>query len=569
MSLEQTGRDPNKEWSVSPSQLEKFDSDREGCNRKWGFDYIGGHKQPQAASAALGEGTHHVLEAYLEKGELPDQNTREGQIATAGLHLLPDPLSPTISHLSVEGKINFRSEAGHLYGGRVDFQYWEHVDGAWRYVIGDHKTTSNWRWMKHPDKLQDDTQALIYAKSVLVEYPQLDSVTLRWIYYITRGAPQARESSLTLTREQVEHKFQRIERVAEKVHLAIATVTDPLQLEPNTNACERFGGCPYRHLCTEITPISISERFQSYMNLPGLPGLPGLPSLPAAAPPAIPAETAALLAQLQAQQVQQAAVPTPPPAQPSILQALQTLQAAAPVALPVAPPPPAPTNFTMPAPGVPVVTAGTWYDPTAAGDVKGYMYSCHCNAQVAAPVVHQNSGRCPNCNRQVAGAEIIGAAFDPIAPVIPAAINPPEAVQAVATAAAPIALPVPPTPSLPIIGGVATLSAPTFAIPAGPPPNPAVEEKKTGRGRPVGSKNASKSGDDATSMQTATWAEELITPVQFNHIKVGPFTATGYPREGETEIMCLARLNNELASFAEQERSRKIQSFVVALPKGP
>ncbi len=66
---------------------------------------------------------------------------------------------------------------------------------------------------------------------------------------------------------------------------------------------------------------------------------------------------------------------------------------------------------------------------------------------------------------------------------------------------------------------------------------------------------------------TVTWAEETISPVAYNTFKVGPFTATGTVRKGETIPQACGRLYSELAAFAEQARAAKAAIFKGALEK--
>ena len=64
---------------------------------------------------------------------------------------------------------------------------------------------------------------------------------------------------------------------------------------------------------------------------------------------------------------------------------------------------------------------------------------------------------------------------------------------------------------------------------------------------------------------TVTWAEETFTPVSYNTIKVGPFEATAYVRDGETIAQAHARVYAELVKFAESVRESKVSSFTDAL----
>lgn len=566
-------KDPET-WAVSPSQIETFDDTRDGCNRKWALNYIGDEPKVSSSSAELGSRVHKILEEYLEHGTLPDQTTREGEIATSGIHLLPEP-----GLAIVEDTIGFIAPSGVRFTGRSDFTYlspniytWE--GGAFNpLVIGDHKTTGDFRWMKTADILRNDPQALIYAADSLLKTGD-PAVELHWVYYRTRGAPQARETRVTLTVGDIQEKFPRLDDIAHKIKHTLATYTPEtvMQVPANTDACEKYGGCPYRHICN----ISFGERERKRdpsMNQPFMP--PPLPSLPS--PPALPADTSALIAQLQAA----ANAPPPAPPQPSAVDALRARQAAmqAPPAVavpsPVAPPPAAPALPILPPIAAPVIPEpiASWYGHPA--DPNVIVYGCVCGTHSLAQslsVRPDGEKICPNCNRVAEGWR--AAMFPPsaappvvhvpfqaplpaafVAPAVP--INPPEATQAQ-----------PPPPAVP---------APLAYVPPAPlqtgeaPPDP---EKKRGGGRPAGSKNRPKDGsagagisgvgDDAE--QSATWAKEMISPIPYNAVEIGPFTLTDFPRENETAAACLVRLIQEVNVIGETERARKIASYMAALP---
>ena len=72
------------------------------------------------------------------------------------------------------------------------------------------------------------------------------------------------------------------------------------------------------------------------------------------------------------------------------------------------------------------------------------------------------------------------------------------------------------------------------------------------------------SAGNASSAETVTvvWGEELFSPQRFHTFTAGPFTATGRVREGETTTMAMARLLGEVTVVAEQERARKIASYM-------
>jgi len=64
---------------------------------------------------------------------------------------------------------------------------------------------------------------------------------------------------------------------------------------------------------------------------------------------------------------------------------------------------------------------------------------------------------------------------------------------------------------------------------------------------------------------SATWGEEVFSPVQYNSFRVGPFSSTTHVRAGETRVDALARLNRDLAAVADAEFTRKKKAFAASL----
>jgi hypothetical protein len=159
---------------VSPSQIADF----ELCPRRWFNHSRLGIKRPQSAAAARGQSVHAPLEAGLKTGAhgLPsgDERTIHVEAALVELpraHFLRDGAArPASKPLLVEHKPAhcFVVEPGQLTTSgvaldcRIDlFDLDLSPDGF--ASIGDHKTTSDFRYCKTPDELRVDVQLLTYA----------------------------------------------------------------------------------------------------------------------------------------------------------------------------------------------------------------------------------------------------------------------------------------------------------------------------------------------------------------------------------------------------------------------
>lgn len=235
-------------WYFSASQLKNADS----CLRLWAWEQICGIREPSAAAAALGTDVHTVLERWLLNGVPPNPFERVGEIANAGLHLLPIP-GP---ELEIEREFKIKI-GNHHYRGKVDVGFVDQAGVPW---VIDHKTTSDFGWMLTPDLLIDDVQALLYAKDALDRYG-VDQVHLRWVYYLTRKPHAAKVSEIRITRTEVDERWPVIDELVTQLNQIHRTVTDPLTLTPNAKSCAKYGGCPHIQRCN-LTP---EERITSIM----------------------------------------------------------------------------------------------------------------------------------------------------------------------------------------------------------------------------------------------------------------------------------------------------------------
>lgn len=452
------------DWTVSPSQIEKVT-----CERAYAFRYVARMESPTNASAETGSATHTVLEEYLKDGTLPDQSSKVGEIATAGLHLLPPP-----GTTEIERTITFASPiTGIWYTGRVDYSY--RSPTTQRMVVGDHKTTSDFKWMKTENVLRKDPQALVYAAHSLLETGE-DSVELEWTYYRTRGAPQSRQIRVILTAKEVQDAFPAVEERA-KIALRILreTTSDTiLDLPPNLDMCSAFGGCPYQHVCN----ISISERLQSHMNsLPPNPSILLPPGVAPAPPAPIPQPTQDLMARLQGM--------SQTPALPQVgggLSVLEQLRARAaegatppPVAppAPVAPPVVIAPPVVVPAPPAPVAAPtpqpGTWFQHT-----DGQVYYPHPDGTFYSVDQVRASGGKDMHGAIIPGSEIFASPLG-----APGPVNPPE--QSVPTVPA-----APAPPPLPKAGPGRPKKSAVVPPPVAPNPAPfGAPAAPTAEGKPI------------------------------------------------------------------------------------
>lgn len=237
---------------------------------------------PAHASAAGGTRIHTQFERYLN-GQSLDYSSplmREAaERATPGIVNLPLPLS---AGALVECAFTFEV-VGVGFRGFMDLVVPNSyvIPGCEGGVPGvvDHKSTSSFRYLKTPEVLRTDVQAMIYAYKALTLFPELPpapGVDLVWNYVATRGASKTQRTHLRVIPEHIVSQVKG--PIAETALELVATYVGrprALDLPPSTDHCDAYGGCPYKSLCTDLhcgplghlTPEEESTMTQSGIDL--------------------------------------------------------------------------------------------------------------------------------------------------------------------------------------------------------------------------------------------------------------------------------------------------------------
>lgn len=307
---------------VSATQIEAIRL----CERKWGLLKLDGVAQPPNKYAGTGVDAHKVLEAWQRDGTAIDLNTPIGKIVSAGLRFLPRPGSH-----HVEAEFLFRTDKA-TYRGFKDLKSKgpSPIREVW-----DHKTSSDLRWMKTPEKLRRDPQANLYAVSEIFEAREQNSYVERieenWVYYLTDPKkPRSRKVQLHVLPDKAtripirsedvkpEHfgimyydelfeRFAEIESDAEKIlqyHLLHEQkMVQGKDLPYDVAGCDAFGGCPYKDKECRLTIRERVESMEAKASLADkIKGKLGLnagasASVSAPTPTTKPSETAAAVAE--------------------------------------------------------------------------------------------------------------------------------------------------------------------------------------------------------------------------------------------------------------------------------
>jgi len=189
---------------VSVSQIQTFDPQSGGCNRKWWFEKIAGFKSTGTKAQAIGTEGHKQIEHYLLTGE-----DVLGRFARAGKRFLPVPKTVSVE-LALHEAHRPLTAAGVLVVGYSDVVntsgVWVDDDGA-RHdetapEIVDWKFTSDLKYAKTIAQLKESTQMVGYAAWALRNFPT-DTVRISHGYFRTKGAPYAEKRSTTINVETV------------------------------------------------------------------------------------------------------------------------------------------------------------------------------------------------------------------------------------------------------------------------------------------------------------------------------------------------------------------------------
>lgn len=237
---------------IPPQSATQIDTAKD-CLRKWAFRYLTDLPKPEPGSGALlGQKIHAVAEAYLSKGTQPDRDIPEGEIFIGGLPFLPPPGSG-----GVEGRISIEI-SGILFTGFIDLRTRGSMLPQWPYgsvpVVLDHKTSSDpKKYGLTTETLKTNIQTLIYGFYEM-SVTKRDEIGFRWLYYKTKGRKLVYPVDVLMPRRQITDNFEKyVWSTAEKLHTLYEEKPDPNTLEPCTESCSKYGGCPYQGVCI-LTP---------------------------------------------------------------------------------------------------------------------------------------------------------------------------------------------------------------------------------------------------------------------------------------------------------------------------
>lgn len=247
-----------------------------GCNRFWWYTKIMGQKEPPSPALEYGNAVHHVLETYLETGNIvvpglykgdrgDDIEVTEEHIrrSLTSLDHLPRPGQGHVEQWADRVPVYDGPEGLMLFAGKID---WHGIFGdPWLptikglpdffdgYHILDHKTKAN-EYGKYgipsPEQLARDRQGQLYAYVVTqgTEYQGTD-VVFSHNYIIKRGEPRSVRVDTIMRAHDIQETWEAQADIARGM-LLHAKAESAEDVPHNTNYCNAYNReCPFKKIC--------------------------------------------------------------------------------------------------------------------------------------------------------------------------------------------------------------------------------------------------------------------------------------------------------------------------------
>lgn len=241
------------QFYLSPTRLRTFSRE---CERLWAFKAFFGRGDGAPTKALLfGTELHGVAEAYQKEGT-PPPATKAGTLFSAGLSLLPGPMSPGVyaeEPVALPPIEHPAAPGGFILPGTADLIEITTHKGHRCGVLYDYKTTTDPKWVKTEAELQRDEQVLIYGLATMLKF-ELTWLRCMWLYFVKEG-PQTNtaipvEFTLTLEATRKWWDTVAVPEIRRALDLYLTPPDVPFTLDPKGyNHCNAYGGCPYRPEC--------------------------------------------------------------------------------------------------------------------------------------------------------------------------------------------------------------------------------------------------------------------------------------------------------------------------------
>jgi hypothetical protein len=150
-----------------------------------------------------------------------------------------------------------------MFHGFIDF--FEQV-GSQTWLIGDHKTCSDFKRVLTSEELKKNIQANIYAQWAFIE-KGAKIVKLRWVYYRTKLSPKSVCVEAELTKDEADENFSLIAKTADDIFEVVKNKPHSSTQPKNTSACFKYGRCPFYSQCKSSlkTTAKITHEVKEYV----------------------------------------------------------------------------------------------------------------------------------------------------------------------------------------------------------------------------------------------------------------------------------------------------------------
>jgi hypothetical protein len=254
---------------VSASQVITFRS----CKRKWHWEKIGGFRSPSTPSQNLGKAIHAAIEHYILTGEvwekalLMDGPPESFVERNADVSLSPYVFDVGRFVRAVKDRLNRKTASSEMEFRMATFEggpeWLGYIDYFCPDELIDFKNFSDLKYAKDEETLLKDIQMNCYARHYFEIFPDAVSVPVSLFYMVTRNKVKVptKEVKVIITRERCEKIWKGALKDVEEM-IQLASVKNSLEIEPNTEACSAYGGCPHRKRCgVEDKKVDASSLF--------------------------------------------------------------------------------------------------------------------------------------------------------------------------------------------------------------------------------------------------------------------------------------------------------------------
>lgn len=255
----------------SPTSLDMGDPRAGGCALKWWYRYVRRIKGPDSASLAEGRKLHDELARYQKTGD-----RSLSALAMSGLHMVP-----TGPDLIIEQPIHIvdgKSITSLLYADDVPVIGWvDHCNRRGVNMGGDDILDTqdppgtveiiDWKWKRDgskseyylaPDALITNTQLCGYGLGIGRHFGALHVRIGHGYFPSMRGRPR-KVTKLHVLQDYADN-WKYVDGLARNLR-CVAQESKPERIEGNRNACESYGGCPYRDQCPTYKQTSSADIF--------------------------------------------------------------------------------------------------------------------------------------------------------------------------------------------------------------------------------------------------------------------------------------------------------------------